>query len=84
MLKPVQLGNSGLQVSELRSAKGFTHRAWWALADLGDLDKWRTAINAAVTPESGARVGEIFHWNKRQNDILMVLHIGGSGGDDEQ
>lgn len=74
----------GLQVAALRRGTGFTHRGWWAFSDLGGLDKWRAAIGAAVTPETGARVLEAFHWNKRQNDILMVLHLGGSSGGGEQ
>lgn len=72
----------GLYVSELHG-DDWTHGAWYALPSLGAMDKLTAAIEAAVTPEIVATMGEITDTTAHYDTVSMVLHIGEAGGDSE-
>ena len=54
----------------------WTHRTWYAIADLSGIDRLQAAVAAAMTPQLAARAAEIFDMAAHSDDVLMVLHQG--------
>ena len=71
----------GLHVQELHGQyqpdQKWTHRGWYALADLTGVDRVRAAITATMTPQLAARAAEVFDMSAHSDDVLMVLHQAG-------
>jgi len=72
----------GLHVQNLHGQyqpheKPWTHRAWYAVANLAAIDKLQAALGMAMTSEQQARRAEIFDPEGHRDDVLMVLYQGG-------
>jgi hypothetical protein len=69
----------GLHVQELHGqfqpGRKWTHRGWYAVSDLGGIDKVNAAVRAAITPQLMARMAEVFDGSEHTDDVLMVLHM---------
>ena len=52
----------------------WTHRIWYALPDLGGIDKLNAAHAARVTPERLKQRAETFDFDAHTDDLLAVLH----------
>ena len=70
----------GLHVQDLHGQfqpdRKWTHRSWYAVADLAAIDRIQAAIQAAITPQVMTRAAEVFDMAAHSDDILMVLHQG--------
>lgn len=55
----------------------WTHRVWYAVADLAGIDRIQAAVAGAVTPALMTRAAEVFDMSAHSDDVLMVLHQGG-------
>ena len=70
----------GLHVQDLHGqfqpGQKWTHRGWYAVADLGAIDRIQAAVAAIATPQMWARYGEVFDGAGHTDDVLMVLHQG--------
>jgi hypothetical protein len=69
----------GLHVQEMHGQhqpheKPWSHRTWYAFADLAALDKLQAAFAAAVTPEGQKQRAETFEFEAHKDDLLVVLH----------
>ena len=62
---------------QLQPDRKWTHRVWYALADLGGIDKLQAAVGGSMTPALMARAAEVFDMSAHTDDVLMVLHQGG-------
>lgn len=71
------IGAYGLTTPELHGNDDWTHRVWYALPDLGSLDKLQTAIVAAFGPGQKAQAAATFDPANHEDRILMILHWGG-------
>jgi hypothetical protein len=70
----------GLHVQELHGQlqpdRKWTHRSWYAVADLGAIDRILAALGAGITPQQAARAAEVHDMSAHTDDILMVLYQG--------
>ena len=70
----------GLHEQELHGqfqpGQKWTHRSWFAVADLAGLDRIKAAVAAAM-PQFAARAADVFDMSAHTDDVLMVLHQGG-------
>jgi hypothetical protein len=70
----------GLQVQalhgQLQPDRKWTHRSWYALSDLGAIDRIFPALAAFITPQQLARAAEVHDMSAHTDDVLMVLYQG--------
>jgi hypothetical protein len=68
----------GLHVQELHGQfqpdRKWTHRSWYAVSDLGAIDRIQAALVAGISPQLGARATEVSDGSAHTDDVLMVLH----------
>ncbi len=72
------IGAYGLQVSDLHGDRGWTHRAWYALPDLGAIDKLMAAFGEVSNQELQRRIDGTFDLSAHSDQVLLILHLGGS------
>ena len=71
----------GMHVQELHGqlqpGRKWTHRSWYAVSDLGAIDRIESALVAAgLTPQQAARAAEVHDMSAHTDDVLMVLYQG--------
>jgi hypothetical protein len=69
----------GMHVQELHGQlqpdRKWTHRSWYAVSDLGAIDRIESALVAAgLTPQQAARAAEVHDMSAHTDDVLMVLY----------
>jgi hypothetical protein len=73
----------GLHVQELHGqlqpgGPVWTHRVWWAVPSLASIDRIKAAQASTMNAESLKRSAEVFDMATHWDDVLMVLHLGGT------
>ena len=70
----------GLQVQALHGQfqpdRKWTHRSWYAVSDLGAIDRIFPGLAAFITPQHLARAAEVHDMSAHTDDVLMVLYQG--------
>jgi len=71
----------GLHEQELHGqfqpGRKWTHRSWYAVSDLGAIDRIESALVAGgITPQQAARAAEVHDMSAHTDDVLMVLYQG--------
>ena len=69
----------GMHVQELHGQlqpdRKWTHRSWYAVPDLGAIDRVLSALAASgITPQQLARAAEVHDMSAHTDDVLMVLY----------
>ena len=73
----------GLHVQELHGqfqpgGTVWTHRVWWAVPSLASIDRIKAAQASMMTAENLKRSAEVFDMATHWDDVLMILHLGGT------
>lgn len=74
----------GMYVQELHGEKGWTHVAWTSYADLGDRDKADAYFWASFSEEQMAKAMSLMDWSTHKDQILLIVHLGGTSPEEYQ
>jgi hypothetical protein len=58
--------------------KGFSHLAWTSIADLAAMDTIDEEFAKGFTEEQMAKFAEIVEWDTHKDQILLIVHLGGT------
>ena len=61
---------------QLQPDRKWTHRSWYAVSELGAIDRIQPGLAAFITPQQLARAAEVHDMSAHTDDVLMVLHQG--------
>lgn len=72
----------GLYGQELHSDPDWTYISYLLIHDLGAIDRVHQALDAAMGPEAQARAAEIMEMEAHRDQVLLIVHLGGTGSGD--
>jgi len=68
----------GIFTQEIHGDPEWTHVTWYAITDLAAIDTVSQALDAALTEEQLAEVFPITEMGAHKDQVLMIVHLGGT------
>lgn len=72
------ISSFGLSSQEIHGAGDWTHAGWFTMSNLGAIDTVQQTVDAIFTPELGAEIGPMMDPSAHWDELLLIVHIGGT------